>query len=133
MTQQRIRLSFKDIVSSEAYQTQASSWCKNQIFIALAVALATTWFGGATLGLHWIWVVPSILFGVSFLIAFPTMAVNVWLAAIQSGHMEFAPPAPPTPVDSVGRILNMAKSFWSLLSLVFAGFASFHLVRAIGT
>lgn len=133
MTEQRMKLSFKDIASSDAYQAQASSWCKAHIFVALAAAIATTWFGDVSLGWHWVWVFPAILFGASFLVALPTMAVYVWIVSVQSGHMQFAPPATPSPADSFGRVLNFVKSVWSILSLALNAYAAYHFVNAVSS
>ena len=85
----RMQMTFKEIASSDAYQQQSMAWAKAQITVALAVAAAIAVFGSVHLGFHWLWVIPAIIAGTSFVIAMPTMMVNVWLAAVQSRHLEF--------------------------------------------
>jgi hypothetical protein len=126
-----IKLSFKEIISSEAYQKQATSWCKNHIFTGLIVAVATVWFGSVSLGLHWLWVFPVLLFGISLVVSLPTMAVLVWLVTVQSSHMKFAFGIPP-PADAVGKFLNIAKTIWSIASCALAGYASYLFVNYVG-
>ena len=128
----RTQMTFGGITSSEAYQQQSSAWAKAQIAVALVVAGVIGIFGHVHLGFHWLWVLPTIVAGTSFLIAMPTMMVNVWIAVAQSGHLEFTETRAPTPIDLVGRILGYIKTAWSFLGLGLAGLASYFLVSWIG-
>ena len=128
----RMQMTFKGVTSSAAYQQQSMAWAKAQITVAIGVAIAATIFGRAHLGLHWLWIAPTIVVGTSFLIAMPTMMVNVWLAVQQSTHLEFDVVKGATPVDMTGRLLGHAKWLWSIASMGIAGLASYLLVMWVG-
>ncbi len=124
----RMQMTFRGMTSSDAYQQQSSAWAKAQITVALVVAAGIAIFGNVHLGFHWIWALPAIVFGTSFLIAMPTMLVNVLIAVAQSGHLEFSATEPPTPVDLAGQLLGYLKTIWSLMGMGLAGLASYFFI-----
>lgn len=128
-----MQMTFEGVTSSEAYQQQAFAWAKAQITVALVVAGVMAIFGHVHLGFHWIWALPTIVVGTSFLFAMPTMIINVWIAVAQSAHLESSLTQPPTPIDFAGRILGYIKTVWPIVGMGLAGLGSNFLISWIGT
>ena len=129
---ERVKLRFKDIVRSSAYQVHAADWAKVHLSAAVAAAVAAAWFSHVSLGANWLWVLPTLLFGIPLLISLPTMLVHVWLVAIQSGHMSCDPSGKPAPADALGQLLQSTKSVWSIGSVALAAYTSFRVVTWVG-
>lgn len=126
-------LSFKQFLTSEAYQRDAYRWAVAHHVVALMTAVATAAWGPADLGLNWIWVFPAILVGIAFAVAFPTVMVGVWLGLLRSAHMTYEPNKAPVPADAVGWFFHVVMIFWMYGGLALGGLSTYLFVCWAGT
>ncbi len=111
-----MKVTFKELISSEAYQQNAQLYAKAMIFVS-AIAVLVNYFirddahiiGAIMLIFMWS------LFGVSFFLALPFYIVYVWLITKMSSHVSF-PFAELE--DSKGKFWRSIASIWNRLTYI---------------
>lgn len=106
-----MKVTFKEIISSDAYQQNAQIYAKAMIFVS-AITLLLNYFvkddvsfiGTIILIFGWS------LFGVSLLLAMPFYVVYVWLVVKMSSSVAF-PTAEPT--NSKGKFWRSTATVWN--------------------
>ena len=128
-----MKITFNNLINSEAYNSQAEEWSKSHIFVAFLIVVYAVFFSNFYIGWNWLWVLPVILFGSSLIIAMPTMVVNVWLASIMSPHMHYEIDKPPIPRNTKGKLIKFIKYLWFFIALGIQGFAVYKFLEFVGT
>lgn len=111
-----MKVSFKEVISSEAYQKNAQIYVKAMIFVS-AITLLITYFARddasfiGTIILIFGWS----LFGVSLLLAMPFYMVYVWLVVKMTSSVAF-PSAKPT--NKKGEFWRMIASVWNGITYI---------------
>ena len=119
-----MKLSFKQILDSQAYQIQAANSSKAAIFISLFVAVIFGLSSEQTIGIwNWLWVIPVLIFGISIFVAMPLFMIQVYLASLASGHL--TEDVPPKAENFLGSFLILIKNTWDLFSLFISGFVTY--------
>ncbi len=110
-----MKVSFKEIVMSDAFQRNAEIYAKTMIFVSVATILVNyfltdtaTFIGAVLLLVGWS------LMGVSILVALPCYVLYVWLVSKMSAHTAFA---------NGEEIKTTKGNFWKLLSAVWNNFS----------
>ncbi len=75
--------SFRELVSSQAYQEQATARAKANIFAATGVAASVMILQNIGLGLWWLLIFPALWFIASIMFALPFMLIVVWVASLR--------------------------------------------------
>jgi hypothetical protein len=81
-----MKLTFSDIAGSQAYQAEAATTAKANIFIATVVAVLIMIFASWGFGLWWFVIIPVLWFASSLLVAMPFMVLRMTVAAALSEH-----------------------------------------------
>jgi hypothetical protein len=111
-----MKVSFKELIGSEAYQHHAQIYAKAMISVSFLTLLinyfvsdAATLIGTVLLAVGWS------LFGTGVLVAAPCYAVYVWIIAKMSEFTDF--PSADATTQQAGRWKKIA-SLWNTLSYV---------------
>jgi hypothetical protein len=108
-----MRLSFTDMLSSTAYQREASSASKVSIMLATGVCLFVLFFRDWGFGYWWLLIVPALWFVVSFALALPVTLFRFWIASLLSETPQRARLATGL-VDIVSMPLEVGVVFFGL-------------------
>ncbi len=119
---------YKEIVVSPSYQKEADSWSKVAIVSALIGAAGIGYEPNYTLGLHWIWLLPSLIFAISLFYSGPLMTIYTILTSFQSDHVVFEYPVT-RPASLMYFIYQIPKRIINLANILGPGFVSWHLLK----
>jgi len=123
-----MKMSVKDIINSQAYQTQAEAWSKSHIFTAVIVTIFAFIF--TDINFSWNLILAFIIiFGASLIIAMPTMFINVFLASLMSPHMTDIPFEKPKPINFKGKIYKLIQYLWAILSLIITAYVTYKFLE----
>lgn len=105
-----MKLTFKELVSGEAYQRAASAYCANMIFVS-SITLIYNFFvsDNATLFSSLIFWFPWCVFGVGMFVAAPVYILNMLIITTLSGHTEYPSGIP---INNMGKFLKLLSSMW---------------------
>jgi hypothetical protein len=111
-----MKVSFKELIGSDAYQQHAQAYAKAMIFISLIALLVNYYFredatliGTILLAVSWS------VFGAGILIAVPCYSIYVWIISKMSEFSEF-PTGEAT--SSKAKRWRRLASLWSTVSYV---------------
>ncbi len=122
-----MKLSFKELVSSDQYEKNASQYCQAMITVSVTTFLVSIFFLKLKKS-FWGAAIFLLLFGFGWcvvgiaLLSLASYLVFCFLIVALSNHTEF-----PTgkPIDTIGWLLRIASQMWMLFSYVANGVLTF--------
>jgi len=117
-----MKLTFRKIVDSQAYQEHAAAVSKANIVVATAVAIFVMIFRDWGFGLWWLLIIPSLWFAASLLVALPFTALKVATIATLSDKPKSARFGSAA-VDTLNYIVLVPLTYFALLYVHQTAFA----------
>jgi hypothetical protein len=114
-----MKLSFSDIVDSQAYQNEAGAVSKANIVVATVTAVCIMIFASWGFGGWWLLIIPALWFAASLLVALPFMALRVAAVSALSGS--------PTKARLASALIDFVN-YGLLVAVVYFGLRYLHSV-----
>ena len=121
-----MKITFSELVSSEAYQSSASSYTKGVIAVSALVVILNYFLSDtATFLASFLILIVWSVFATSFVVALPVYMIYLLIVVQMSAHTEF-----PTgvPTNATGRLLKHLSTLSLLGGLALAVFATLEVL-----
>lgn len=124
------KISFKEIITDSAFQSNASSYAKSAIFFSTLTLIGCFLLLSDTSLIRYLLIFAIwALFATSLLVAMPTYLVFCFIVSRMSGHTSFPSGAPN---DLFGRVLKVLSSMVLLIGLILSAALTWFVASIFG-